>query len=76
VKRKVCIITRILTPESWNMKDEEIEGAIRLYLKPEDIPSCKHTEKVTVLSEAPQAFLYEEKFKNLKLRTSPNDMGD
>jgi len=51
VKRKVCIITCTLTPESWNMKDKEMEEAIRLNLKPEDIPLCKHTEKVTVLSE-------------------------
>jgi len=51
VKKKVCIITYILTPESWNIKDKEIEEAIRLHLKPEDIPSCKHIEKVTVLSE-------------------------
>jgi len=51
VKRKVCIITCTLTPESWNMKDEEMEEAIRLNLKPKDIPYCKHTEKVTVLSE-------------------------
>ena len=51
MKKKVCVITCILTPESWNMKDKEIEGAIRLYLKPEDIPFCKHIEKVTVLSE-------------------------
>jgi len=51
VKRKVCIITCVLTPESWNMKDKEIETAIRLNLKPEDIPYSKHTEKVTVLSE-------------------------
>jgi len=51
VKRKVCIITCILTPESWNMKDEEMEEAIRLNLKPEDIPFWKHTEKATVLSE-------------------------
>jgi len=51
MKRKVCIITRILTPESWEMKDKEIEEAIRLHLKPEEIPYCKHIEKVTVLSE-------------------------
>jgi len=51
VKKKVCIITCILTPESWNIKDEEIEEAIRLHLKPEDIPFCKHIEKVKVLSE-------------------------
>ena len=51
MKKKVYIITRVLTPESWNMKDKEIETAIRLNLKPEDIPYCKHTEKVTVLSE-------------------------
>jgi len=51
VKRKVCIITCILTPENWKIKDKEIEEAIRLNLKPEDTPSCKHTEKVTVLSE-------------------------
>jgi len=51
VKRKVCIITCILTPESWKTKDKEIETAIRLHLKPEDIPYCKRIEKVTVLSE-------------------------
>ena len=37
MKRKVCIITRILTPESWKIKDREMEEAIRLNLKPEDI---------------------------------------
>jgi len=51
MKRKVCIITRILTPESWNMKDKEMEEAMRLHLKPEDIPFWEHIEKATVLSE-------------------------
>jgi len=29
VKRKVCTL---LTSESWEMKDREMEGAIRLYI--------------------------------------------
>jgi len=40
-----------LTPESWEMKDKEMGEAVRLHLKPEDIPFCKHIGTATVLSE-------------------------
>lgn len=50
VKKKVCIITAILVPESWEKTDEEIEADIRAGLRPESMPWVEKIEKITVLS--------------------------
>ena len=49
MSKKVVIITVILKPEV-EMSDKQLEGAIRIYLKPEDIPFCERIEKVEVQS--------------------------
>jgi len=49
--RKKIVITAILTPETARMTDKEIEGAIRFYLKAEDIPLVEKIEKIEVLGE-------------------------
>ena len=51
MKKKVAVITALLSAEASEMKDKEIAGIIRLYLKAEDIPFCEKIEKVEVLSE-------------------------
>ena len=45
---KLAIITAILEPEI-EMSDKELEGIMRIYLKPDDIPFCQRIEKVQVL---------------------------
>ena len=50
MRRKVVIITAILSPEASKMKNKEIEAAITLYLMAEDIPFCEKIEKVEILS--------------------------
>ena len=49
--RKKIVITAILTAETAQMTDKKIEGAIRFYLKAEDIPFVEKIEKIEVLSE-------------------------
>lgn len=49
--RRKAVITILLSPEALEMKDKEIEGAIKMYLKAEDLPFCEKIEKVEVLSE-------------------------
>lgn len=49
--RRKAVITVMLNTDALEMKDEELEGAIKFYLKAEDIPFCERVEKVQVLSE-------------------------
>jgi len=46
-----AVITIILSGDSLKMKSEEMEGAMKFYLKAEDIPFCEKIEKVQVSSE-------------------------
>ena len=45
---KLAMITVILKPE-MELSDKALEGAIRIYLKPNDIPFCERIEKIKVL---------------------------
>ena len=47
---KVAIITAILS-EAADMTEKELEAAIKIYLKAEDIPYCERIDKVKVVSD-------------------------
>ena len=48
---KVAIITVILSPEAADIKEKDLEAAIKIYFKTATIPYCERIDKVKVLGE-------------------------
>lgn len=48
---KVAILTVVLSDEAADIKEKDLEAAIKIYFNPATIPYCERIDKVKVLSE-------------------------